>query len=361
MKAKLRNKLETLVKMYKLSKEMPKEEKIRASIQRKRVIVEETKKLIESYKAIIILDNTGVPSKLYRYIRQRYSDKFYIKMVKNTVFLRALKELSLPNVEELAKYLKGSNMILFTNLNSFEAKLLLDKIAVPHKIKPGEKIEHEIVVPPMRTELKPGPIMSLFGKLKVPIQVRDGVIWIMRESIIARPGDVATPELVSLFEKLGIEPKMLKPKIKVAYEKGLVIPVEQLVVDIESTKNQILEGLKISTAFAVELVIPDPNVIKLAISRAYTRACSLASELGVVTRDTASLVFSAALRKALALASALASKIPELASIATPQTTQQQVVVEEKKVEEKKAEEKEEEKKEVSEEQLAEGLAALFG
>jgi large subunit ribosomal protein L10 len=102
-------------------------------------------------------------------------------------------------------------------------------------------------------------------------------------------------------------------------------------------------------------------VIKLAISRAYTRACSLASELGVVTRDTASLVFSAALRKALALASALASKIPELASIATTQTTQQQVVVEEKKVEEKKAEEKEEEKKEVSEEQLAEGLAALFG
>lgn len=360
MKAKLRHRIDALVKVYKISKETPREEQLRVSIQRKRLLIEETKEFIKSYRTLIVVDNTNTPSKLYRYVRQRYGDKFFAKMIKNTLLIRAFKELGLPNIDELAKYLKGSNMILFTNLNAFEAKLELDKVAVPYRIKPGEKIEHEIVVPPMRTELKPGPIMSLFGKLKVPIQVRDGVIWIAREATIARPGDVVTPELVSVLEKLGIEPKLLRPKIKVAYEKGLVIPVEQLVVDIEGVKSQLHECLRTAMSFAIEFVIPEPNVVKLAIARARMRACSLASELGVVTKETASLIFSAALRKVMALSSALASKIPELA-LAIPQTPQQQIVVEEKKTEEKAKEKKEEEKKETSEEQLAEGLAALFG
>ncbi|MEM1525536.1 MAG: 50S ribosomal protein L10 [Ignisphaera sp.] len=361
MKVKFRKQLEVLTKVHKLSKEKPGEEQVRSSIDKKRIIIEETKKLLKEYRTVVILDNANTPSKLYRYIRQRYSDIFYIKMIKNTLLLKAMEELGISNTDEIAKYLKGSCMVIFTNVNSFEAKLVLDKISVPYRIKPGEKIEHEIVIPPIRTELKPGPVMSLFGRLKIPIQVRDGVIWIARESTIARPGDVVTPELVSVFEKLGIEPKLLKPNVKVAYEEGLVIPADKLAIDIEGTRTQLLDGLKTALSFAVELVVPEPNVVKVAISRAYLRACNLAAELGVVTKETASLVVTSALRRAYALASVLAQKVPELASI-VPQAPQQLAVTEEKKAEEEKPkEEKEEEKETVSEEQLAEGLTALFG
>ncbi|MEM4849168.1 MAG: 50S ribosomal protein L10 [Ignisphaera sp.] len=361
MKAKHRKQLEVLVKVHKLSKDRLKEKQVRPSIEKKKIIIEEAKKLLASYRTVIFLDNTSTPSKLYRYIRQRYSDVFYIKMIKNTLLLKAMEELGMPNIDEVAKYLKGSCMVMFTNMNPFEAKLALDKISVPYRIKPGEKIEHEIVIPPTRTELKPGPIMSLFGRLKIPIQVRDGVIWIARESTIARPGDTVTPELVSVFEKLGIEPKLLKPNIKVAYERGLILPADKLIVDIEGIRAQLLDGLKTAISFAVELVVPEPNVVRVAISRAYLRACGLAAELGVITKETASLVITSALRKAYALASVLAQKIPELASI-VPQVSQQSSVA--SVAEEKKTEEKLEEgerKESVSEEQLAEGLTALFG
>ncbi|MEM1541219.1 MAG: 50S ribosomal protein L10 [Ignisphaera sp.] len=359
MKIGLKKELERLVKAYKTSKGVVEEKRTRSSLEEKRVVIEEAKKLLTRYRTLILLEGTGIPSKLYLYMRQMYGDVFYIKMIKNKLLLKALNELGMLNTEEVAKYLSGPNVAVFTNLNAFEAKLVMDKIAIPHRVKPGDKIENEIVVPPMRTELKPGPIMSLFGRLKIPIQVIDGVIWIMREATIAKPGDIVTQELASLFDKLGIEPKLLKPKIKLAYERGLIIPADKLVIDVEGVKNSITDGVRTALSLALEVVVPEPDVIKLSISRAYTRACSLAVETGVVTRDTAPLVFSVALMKAYTLASVLAQRIPELSS-AVPTMQIQQV---QQKLEETKEvkEEKKEEKAEASEAQLAEGLAALFG
>lgn len=361
MKARLRDKLETMIKTHKLAPiVLEKKHYVKPSLERKRVIIDEVKKLLTTYRTLIILDNTNVPSKFYTYIRQNYGHIFHVKMVKNTLLLKALKELQFPNVDELAKYMKGSTVTVLTNLNPFEAKKLLDRIVVSCRAKAGEKVEYEIVVPPMKTELKPGPIMSLFGKLKIPIQVRDGVIWIMREASIAKPGDVITPELMSLFERLGIEPKFIKPKIKVAYEKGILLPPEQLIIDFEGTKSNVINGVKTALSLAIEVVIPEPNIVTLAISRAHAKACSLAVELGVVVKETAPLVFATALRKAYTLASLLAQKIPELIQITQPVSLYQVAEVKEEKVE-KEISRKEEEGKEVAEEQLAEGLATLFG
>ncbi|MEM4681992.1 MAG: 50S ribosomal protein L10 [Ignisphaera sp.] len=359
MKIGLKKELEKLVKVYKTQKKVIKEEKTRPSLEEKRVVIEETKKLLTKYRTLILLEGTGVPSKLYLHMRRMYGDIFYIKMIKNKLLLKALNELGMPNTEEVAKYLTGPNVAVFTNLNAFEAKLIMDKIAITHRVKPGDKIENEIIVPPTRTELKPGPIMSLFGRLKIPIQVRDGVIWIMREATIAKPGDTVTQELASLLDKLGIEPKLLKPKIKLAYERGLVIPADKLVIDVEGVKSSIIDGIKSALSLAVEFVVPEPDIVRLAISRAYARACNLAIETGIVTRDIAPLVFRAALMKVYTLASILAQRIPELSS-AVPTIQVQQV---QQKLEETKEvkEEKKEEKAEALEEQLAEGLAALFG
>lgn len=364
MKARLRSRLDALIKSYKsLQSRAENAIHIRPSIKRKQLIVGDIKRLLTTYRTLIILDNTKMPTKLYLYMKKRYADIMYIKSFKNKLLLRALKELDMPNVEEFSKYLNSPTVAIFTNFNPFEAKLLLDRVAVPHKIKPGDRIEYEIVVPPMRTELKPGPIMSLFGKLKIPIQVRDGVIWIMREATIAKPGDIATPELVSLFDKLGIEPKFLKPKILVAYERGLVIPGENLVVDIDSVKNEVLEAVKKAFGLATELVVPEPGIIRVAIMKAYTRSCTIAAELGIMSRETAPIVLAFALRKAYALASVISQKAPELSSMlphvlgqAPGMTVQTGVEVKEEKTREEK-----EEREGISEEQLAEGLTALFG
>ncbi len=329
--------------------------------EEKKRVVEEAKELLRKYRTFAVLDLSNTPSKVVTYLRRVMEGKGVVKLIKNRLFERALDELNMPNKEELKKYLEGQNLIVFANMNAFELKMLLDKIEVPVRAKPGMTIDREIVIPPMKTNLKPGPIMSLFGRFRIPVQVREGVLWIAKEVTVAKPGDVVTPELTSLFEKLGIEPVLLKPKIKLAYEEGLVIPAEKLVIDIEATRNDILRSVVEALSLAAEIALPEPDVLKVSIRKAFMRATKLASETGFVTPETAETVLRDLISRAQYLAMVIASKSPDLAEFlqvqvaaAAPEPAAQPEKAEEKKEEEEK-------KETVSEEQLAEGLAALFG
>ncbi len=362
MKARLREELRILEKAY-LSGE-GKKVRIRRSLEEKRALVEEAKKLLLSYKTVLLIDSTGLPSSYISELRRRLEGIGVVKVIKNNLLKLAMKELGMKNWEEFAKYLQGTNITVFVNLNPFEAKRILDSIRVWWKVKPGEKVDNEIIVTPMKTNIKPGPAMSVFGKLRIPVQVRDGVLWIAKESTLLRPGLEVTPELASILNNLGIAPKLLRPVIKVAYEAGVVIPGSNLVLDIEAYRKEFIAAMQSAIALASELVIPEPMVLRISLAKAYTRAQRLAAELGVVTKETAPIVISLALARAYAIASILATKSPELAqtlqiSISTPAPAQQQ---QQQQAAPKAEEKKEEEKKEgISEEQLAEGLAALFG
>jgi large subunit ribosomal protein L10 len=361
MKAKLVRELNKLVKAR--SAEGEERERVRRAIEEKRRVIEEAKKLLSSYRTLLLIDNSNLPANYITILRKHLASIAEVKLFKNSLLRLAIKELGMRNADELAKYLQGTNIAVFVNANPFEAKMFLDKIKIMWRAKPGDKVEHEIVVSPMKTDVKPGPMMSLFSKLKVPIQVRDGVIWIAKEAVIARPGDVVTPELATLFDKLGVEPKVLKPRIKVAYEGGVIIPGDSLTLDLEMYRKEFAEALSNAIAIASELAIPEPFVLKTSLLKAHTKALTLAVEAGVLTKETSTLVLMATVSKAHTLALMLASKSPEIAQflqISVPTTTAPAVA--EQKAAPKAEEKKEEEKKEgVSEEQLAEGLAALFG
>ncbi len=331
------------------------EEKIR--------IVEEACELLKKYRTIVLLDLASTPSKVINYIRRLFEGKGVVKLIKNTLLSKAVDRVGLKNGDEFKKWLEGQNIAIFTNMNAFEVKLLLDKIEVPIKARPGMKVDREIVIPPMRTDLKPGPVMSIFSRFKIPVQVREGVIWIAKEATLLRPGDEITVEITSLLEKLGIEPIVVKPKIKVAYDSGVVIPADKLVIDIEGTKSELASAISQAISVAAEIAIPEPQVLEVSIKRALMRAIELSTRAGFVTPTNAEQVFRNAVSKAMLIAALVASKSPELASalqiqgVVAPQPEQPKE--EEKKVEEKK--EEEEKKEGISEEQLAEGLAALFG
>ncbi|MCI4436431.1 MAG: 50S ribosomal protein L10 [Ignisphaera sp.] len=361
MKARLREELRTLEKAY-LSGE-GKKVRTRRSLEEKRALVEEAKKLLLSYKTVLLIDSTNLPSSYVSELRKRLEGIGVVKVFKNNLLKLAMKELEMKNWEEFAKYLQGTNIMVFVNLNPFEAKRVLDSIKVWWRVKPGEKVDNEIIITPMKTNIKPGPAMSVFGKLKIPVQVRDGVLWIAKESTLLRPGLEVTPELVSILNNLGIAPKILRPVIKVAYEAGVVIPGSNLALDIEAFRKEFIEATQSAIALASELVVPEPMVLRISVAKAYTRAQRLAAEAGIVTKETAPIVISLALARAYAIASILAMKSPELAqglqiSISAPAPAQQQQQQAAPKAEEKKEEEK---KEGVSEEQLAEGLSALFG
>ncbi len=316
--------------------------------------VEELAELIRKHKVIALADLTKIPTKQLQIIRKNLRDKVVFRVTKNTLFKLAAEKAGLKNFEELRKYLEGSNLFLFTNINPFELVLLLEKYKARAPAKPGDIAPTEIVIPAGSTGIPPGPMLSVFGRLKIPTRVQQGSIWISKDTVVAKPGDKISPELASILQKLGIEPIEIKIQLKVAYDDGLIIPKERLIVDLEEYKKNIIEAYQNALKIGVEIAYPEPTILELTLTKAFLNALMLAVEASIITPETIELIIARAEAQAKALASVLAQKAPELG-------LEVEVPAQPAAEEEKKEEKEEEEKKETSEEEIAEGLAALFG
>ncbi|MEM1603389.1 MAG: 50S ribosomal protein L10 [Zestosphaera sp.] len=360
MKGSTRNKLFKLIQDVRVA-EKTRRVVIRKSIVEKEVVVNEIKKLLSTYKTLGVVSLEGVSARELAEIKKSLSKYGVVKVLKNTIVIRALRELSLPSLEEFLNFLTGPNLFIFTNLNAFMLANLVDKVVVLRYVKPGEKAPADIYVPEGPTGIPPGPMMSVFGKLKIRTMVREGIIWIAKESKVASAGDVVSPELASLLRKLDIKAYPVKLSIKAVLDEGVVIPAEKLKLDIESFKKELLAAVQTSRIVAVETALPLPEVMPEIIVKAYMRAVNLACEIGYVTPETTHLVLRSAVSKAQTLAATLMQKYPELnIPVVTQPAVATQPPQEVKKPEKEERAEEEEEKK-ISEEEIAEGISSLFG
>jgi len=322
----------------------------------KRKEVEYLVDLLKKYKVIAIADLTKLPSAQLQEIRKALRTRVYMRVSKNTLMAKAIDRVvnHRKGIEKLKEYLKGSNIFLFTDMNPFELYMLLEKYKIPAYAKPGDIAEKEIVIPAGNTGIPPGPIFSVFGKLKIPTKVQEGTIWVAKDTVVAKPGDRISPELASLLQKLEIMPMEIGLKLKVVYEDGVILKPQDLKLNVEEYRKKIEEAFLNAYRLGVGIVFPEKSIIEAALIKAQMSALALAVEAAVITSETLPYVLTKALTIANTLASILASKVPELGFSAVTQPPSE--VVEEKKEEEKKEEEVREE-----EEEVAAGLEALFG
>jgi len=321
--------------------------------------VREIAEQIRNHKSILIADLTGFPTSKFQELRKKLGGRAVIRVVKPRLLGIALKEAGIdPEKTGLTQYLTGQIAVLMSNMNSFELSNLIEKYKSYTYYKPGDTASSEIVIPEGDTGIPPGPMLSVFGKLKIPTKVVGNSIQISKDTSVAKPGDKISPELASLLQKLDLPLKEVRLRIKVAYDGGVVIPGDKLLLNIdeytEMLKKAVLDYLKIG----VEIALPEPEILRLTLAKAHREALSLAVEAAFITPDTIGEIIKAAHSKALALAVEVSGKAPELGlTVGVAQQPQTQQPAKEEKKEEK--EEKKEET--VSEEQLAEGLGSLFG
>lgn len=345
MKGSTRSKLVKLITTLQNEKKL-KEIVERKSLVEKEAVVAEIKRLASNYRAIGLVNLDRIPSRELSEIKKTLSRYGVIRFFNNTLVARTLNELRLPGAEDFINYLTGSNMLIFTNLNAFTLANLIDKVVILRYVKPGEKAPSDIYVPEGPTGIPPGPMMSVFGKLKLRTMVKEGVIWIAKESKVAAAGDVISPELASLLRKLDIKAYPVKLSLKVVWDEGVIISKDKLTLDVESFRNELLSAVYVGRALALEAALPLPEVIPEIINRAYLRAARLASEVGYVTPETAPLVLRDAVGRAQALANILMQKNPELNLSAAPQAVVLEAIpTTQKPLEEKKSLRRRREKK----------------
>jgi len=268
--------------------------------------VEEIKNLVQQHKVIGVASLQKVRAAQLQELRKKLENSVYLRVVKNTMIKRAISECKKPQVEKLEEHLSGSNIFLFTNLNPFKLAFLLEKSRVKTTAKAGDIAAQDVIVPAGNTGLPPGPIISQFSAVGLPTRIESGSVWINRDTLVAKMGEVISARLAGVLSKLGIKPVEAGLTMKAAYDDGLIILEEQMRLDLEGVRQSIEEAQAFAFNLSLNAVYPLPENVTFFLQTAYHEAYRLALNAGIPTRDTIAALIRKAHTEMLSLSTRLA-------------------------------------------------------
>jgi len=278
-------------------------------LQEKAAEVTEIVRLLKQYRVIGVASLEKVRASQLQELKKKLQRDAYVRVIKNTLMKRAIE-----NVEEkrelkkLEKYLTGPNVFLFTNMNPFKLALLLEKSKVRLIAKAGDVASFDVIVPAGNTGLSPGPIISQLNAVGLPTRIESGSVWITKDTLVARKGEVISEKLASVLSKLGIKAVEAGLTLKVIYDDGLLIEGEQLTLDINETKKQFEIAQNEAFKLSIGIAYPTKENIQVLLQIAHTEAYALSIGAAIPTKET----IKDLIRKAYLEMLGLSSRIPNL-------------------------------------------------
>ena len=270
--------------------------------------VDEVKKLVQAHNALGVASLQKVRAAQLQEMKKKLKDVARVQVIKNTLMRRALTDLKdKPNMEKLESFLSGSNIYLFTNLNPFKLALMLEKGRVTTTAKAGDVAAMDVIVPAGNTGLPPGPVISQLGSVGLPTRIEAGSVWVSRDTLVAKKGDIIDVRLAGVLSKLGIKSVEVGLIIKAIYENGLVFTENQLLINVESFKESVIEAHANAFNLSLNVGYPISENISLLIQMAHRKAFNLALNAAIPTSET----IGGLLRKAYMEGMSLNAKLPK--------------------------------------------------
>jgi large subunit ribosomal protein L10 len=284
-------------------------------LQEKISDVEEITQLIKQYKVIGMASLQKVRAAQLQEFKKNLAEKVYMRVIKNTLMKRAIENCKeKPELKRLVEHLAGSNVYLFADLNPFKLALLLERGKVKITAKAGDIAAFDVVVPAGNTGQPPGPIISQLNAVGLPTRIEAGSVWITKDTLVVRKGEVISERLASVLSKLGIKPVEAGLMMKVAYDDGLIITQEQLRIDINEIKQSIKNAHADAFALSLSIAYPTLENIEMLVQIAHQEAYALAINAAVPTQET----IMDLIRKAHIEMLCLSTRLPTLEEKAVP-------------------------------------------
>ena len=255
-------------------------------LQEKAGEVEEIKKWLGEYKSIGVASLQKVRATQLQELKKSLQGQVYLRVMKNTLMKIAIDNMGKDDLKKLEPYLDGSNILLFTNLNPFKLALLLEKGKVKTTAKSGDIAAMDVVVPQGNTGQPPGPFISQLNGVGLPTRIESGSVWVAKDTLVVRKGEAINERLASVLSKLGIKAVEAGLSMRAAFDEGLIVLEDQLHIDVNATRNNLLESQSAALALALGVAYPSADTIKSLLQIAHQKATALSVSAGIVTKDT---------------------------------------------------------------------------
>lgn len=279
-----------------------KQQEKRTSYPKRKVdSLKSVQEMASKYDTIIVSKLFKVRAGQLMQLRKNFRNELIMVVAKNKITQIAFKNANVKNFDQFASKLDGQNALIFTNMNPFKLYLSLEKSKVNLPARAGDIATDEIVVPAGNTGIPPGPVLSEFKEANVATRIESGSIYVAKDSVVARPGDVISPKLAGLLSRLNLKPIKAGLSIFMASSGGLLLLQKDITIDLDQYRSDISNAVREAMAVAVEAAYPTPETLPLIISKASRSAMELAKEAGYITADNAESVIGYALAQAKVL------------------------------------------------------------
>jgi large subunit ribosomal protein L10 len=272
--------------------------------------VQAIKDIFKEYKSVGIANLKKVRASQLQELKKTMRGQVYLRVLKNTLFKIAIEEMNQAELKKLEEYLEGSNVFLFTDLNPFKLALMLERGKVRTFAKAGDTAAEDIVVPSSNTGQPPGPVISQLNAVGLPTRIENGSVWVSKDTLVVRRGEPINDRLAGVLSKLGIKSVELGISMRAVFDNGMMIPGEQLKVDVAATKRSVEISNQEAFALALEIGYASKDTIKPLLQRAHQKAVSLSVGAAIPTKET----IADLIRKANAEATSLSEKAKPKAS-----------------------------------------------
>ncbi|HJM87036.1 MAG: 50S ribosomal protein L10 [Candidatus Thalassarchaeaceae archaeon] len=330
----------------------------------KRDRVAELVEILQQDGVIGIVDTTGVPATAMLGMRSELRDRMEMTMAKKTLFRLAWKEAGFDDsmLEEMMARADQPVLVHSSVLSPFQLFNELEKTRTGRSAKAGDIAPQDIIVEAGQTDFAPGPIVGELSSVGIPAKIDKGKVMIQKTVTAVNEGDEIPVELGLMLDKLGIKPIEIGIILCGAIEGGVLMPPEDLNLDLDGFRSNIGQAVSASFNVACNVRWFTPETVPVLVSKAKSEALSVAVEAGVTNSETMPLFISRANSRAMALAgqldsSALDEDLSNLlgATAAAVASAPAEAAPEEAAAEEAAEEEEEEEAADFG------GLGDLFG
>jgi len=290
---------------------MPSEQVLQEKINE----VEELTDLIKKYKVVGIASLQKVRAAQMQEFKKNLADKVYMRVMKNTLMKMAIENCKeKPDLKKLEEHLQGSNVYIFTDEDPFKLALILERGKVKTTAKAGDTAAFDVVIPAGNTGQAPGPIISQLNAVGLPTRIESGSVWINKDTLVVKQGEVINERLASMLSKLGIKPVESGLAMTYVFEEGLIITQDQLRLDLDEIRTDIERAYADSLALSLSMAYPTKENMAMLLQIAHREAYALSVNAAIATKET----IEDLVRKAHAEMLSLSSRLPTLEQKVAP-------------------------------------------
>lgn len=264
---------------------------------------------VHQYKVTGLVDVRGVPADALQKMRQKLRGNVQMKMVRNTLSTIALD--SLPEGEaarNLAKYIDGQIVLVYTNTNPFKLYKLLEATKSKAPAKSGDIAPADISVTKGPTSFKPGPIVGDLQQAGIPAGIEGGKVVIKSDKVVVKKGEKISAKLAEMLTRLEIFPMEIGLNLKAVIEGHTIYMPSDLSMDETELRGMFAKAASQVFNLSMEAGITTKETIEPLIQKAVRESKALAVNAPIFEKEVMDIILSKAEVEMLSVAKQVKAK-----------------------------------------------------